>query len=167
MLDRKLEQRVCTNRWTPNLRQHFDLLKTWKHVKTGSVSHPHQRHHKQDQPGDQGADGKRDPFPLVFNSIPALLQEKFIFLTINLLPLDPLQQAIHCNGHPLDLWVHALLCPREPRARRVPFHDRVCPEDDRVHQPPPRMPHLLHLCLQGVHTGQGDNFVTNVFHLNI
>ena len=100
-------------------------------------------------------------FPIV--SIPSPIRNT---LAVSLLLPDPLQQAIHCDGHSLDLRVHPLLRAWQPRARRMPLHHRVCPEDNRLHQPAPRMPHLLHLCLQGVHLGQGETFVTKIFHLN-
>ena len=123
-------------------------------VESGPAGPPHQCHYQQDQPGDQGANGKSQEGPC--HCFFKKLKNSFVFVGTDFLSSpDPLQQAVHSDGDSLDLRVHPLFRPRQPRARRVSFNDRVCSEDDRVHQPPPRLPHLLHLRLQGVNSGQG------------
>ena len=101
----------------------------------------------------------------VFQKYFSRVTDVFPFPTHSLSP-DPLQQTVHSDGHPMDLWVHALLRPRQPCSRWVPFNDRVYSENHWVHQPASWMPHLLHLCLQGVHIGQGETICEGkkIFH---
>ena len=65
--------------------------------------------------------------------------------------LDVVWQAVHRDGHTVGVRVSSLSCPWEPHGHGVSLRYRVDLQDHRLHQPLQGLPHLLHLCVQGLY----------------